>query len=119
MEGYFDGSKDSIKITNDGKDSFVYNGITNWLYEEEILYQTNAMWWSPKSINLAYIKFNDTHVKFYEFPIYDGSPYGNFNRVRYPKPDTQNPFARVYIYNTKTKQNIELDIPFTDIVDPL
>lgn len=118
MESYFDGSRQSKKITNDGNDSFVYNGVTDWLYEEEILYQTNAMWWSPDSTKLAYIKFDDSNVKFYEFRMYDGSPYGHINRVRYPKPDTPNPIARVHIYNTINEQTMQLDLPFSDSFDP-
>lgn len=108
MKQFFDGKKDSFQITADGKDSYIYNGITDWLYEEEILYQTNAMWWSPDSVKLAYIKFNDSQVEFYMFPIYDGSPYGYMNKIRYPKPDTHNPKATVYIYHTETGDTLKL-----------
>ncbi|CAF0793607.1 unnamed protein product [Brachionus calyciflorus] len=118
MEEFFDGSKKSKKITHDGNDSYIYNGITDWLYEEEILYQTNAIWWSPDNYKLAYIKFNDSMVNFYEFPNYDGTPYGKINKIRYPKPDTPNPTARIYIYDTRIDSNIMLEIPNTISIDP-
>lgn len=111
MSKYFDGVKESTQITIDGKDKLIYNGITDWLYEEEILYQTNAMWWSPDSFKLAFIKFNDSMVEFYSFPIYDGSQYGFFNQIRYPKPDTKNPTAFVYVYNTEIGDTVKLQIP--------
>jgi hypothetical protein len=111
MSKFFDGNKEAIQITNDGKDLDIYNGITDWLYEEEVLYQTNAMWWSSDSLKLAYIKFNDTQVEYYRFPIYDSSPYGYMNKLRYPKPDSPNPTAFVYIYNTQIGDTQKLILP--------
>lgn len=111
MSKFFDGNKEAIQITHDGKDSEIYNGITDWLYEEEILYQTNAIWWSPDSKKMAYIKFNDSQVEFYKFPLYDGSPYGYINQIRYPKPDTKNPSAFVFIYNTEIGDTLKLIVP--------
>ena len=60
MYKYFDGIKETAQITIDGKENFVYNGITDWLYEEEIIGQTNALWWASDSLKIAFIKFNDT-----------------------------------------------------------
>lgn len=111
MAKFFDGNREAIQVTHDGRDSDVYNGITDWLYEEEILGQTNAMWWSPDSVKIAYIKFNDTSVEFYQFPVYDGSPYGYMNRIRYPKPDKPNPTASVHIYNTEIGDTQKLLVP--------
>jgi hypothetical protein len=111
MEKFFDGNKESTQITLDGLDWTIYNGITDWLYEEEILFQTNAMWWSPDSLKLAYIKFNDSSVEFYSFAMYDSSQYDHMNKVRYPKPDTQNPKAQLFVYNTNIGDTIELNVP--------
>lgn len=111
MGKFFDGNKEAIQVTHDGKESDIYNGITDWLYEEEILYQTNAIWWSPDSLKVAYIKFNDSGVEFYRFPIYDGSPYGYMNRIRYPKPDMPNPTAFVFVYNTEIGDTLKLIVP--------
>jgi dipeptidyl aminopeptidase len=111
VENFFDSQKNLIQLTNDGLENTIYNGITDWLYEEEILLQTNAMWWSPESSKLAYLKFNDSLVEYYHFPIYDGTPYGSLNKVRYPKPDTKNPKVSIYIYSDQTKNSTELPIP--------
>lgn len=111
MTKFFHGDRESVQITFDGKESVIYNGLTDWLYEEEILCQTNAMWWSPDSLKLAYIKFNDSQVEYYSFPIYDNSPYTYLNRVRYPKPDTPNPTVEVFIYNTEIGDTLKLLLP--------
>lgn len=111
MAKYFDGLKESTQITIDGKDKLVYNGIADWLYEEEILSDSKAMWWSPDSLKLAFIKFNDSQVEFYSFPIYDESQYGAFNTIRYPKTDTKNPTASVFIYNTQIGDTLKLKLP--------
>ena len=43
------------------------NGIADWIYEEEILSSARAYFWSPAAKNLAFIKFDDSHVDI--FPI--------------------------------------------------
>lgn len=111
MQNYFNGDKASTQITNDGLDLYIYNGISDWLYEEEILYTTNAMWWSPDSTKLAYLKFNDTDVDFYMFPTYDGAQYGNLNKIRYPKPGSKNPIVKLFIYLTTSNKTVELEVP--------
>ena len=105
------GLRQTSQITNDGANQTIYNGITDWLYEEEILQQTNALWWSPDSAYLAFIKFNDSMVDYFYFPSYDGAPYSNMNKVRYPKPDGKNPVAKVLVYDTNRKLSRELSVP--------
>ena len=68
------------------------------------------MWWSPDSLKLAFIKFNDSLVEFYSFPIYDGSQYGSFSQIRYPKTDTKNPTASVFVHNTVIGDTIKLQL---------
>jgi hypothetical protein len=113
MGKFYEGDRNSIQITFDGKDKTIYNGLSDWLYEEEILYQSSAMWWSPDSSKLAYIKFNDSKVEYYAFTMYDSSQYGQVNKIRYPKPDTPNPSAAVYIYNTEAGDTTKLSVPKT------
>jgi hypothetical protein len=111
MTKFFDGISDSIQLTFDGFENTIYNGISDWLYEEEILYQTNAMWWSTTSDKLAFLKFNDTLVKTYSFPSYDGSQYDRLNELRYPKPDTTNPLATIFVYHVADGNTVKLNVP--------
>uniref|UniRef100_A0A915C542 Dipeptidylpeptidase IV N-terminal domain-containing protein n=1 Tax=Parascaris univalens TaxID=6257 RepID=A0A915C542_PARUN len=51
----------ALPITFTG-DAFSYNGITDWLYEEEIFSSSKAVWWSPSGKYLAYASFDDRSV---------------------------------------------------------
>ncbi|XP_074657639.1 inactive dipeptidyl peptidase 10-like isoform X2 [Tubulanus polymorphus] len=75
------------RITTTGVKGTVYNGIPDWLYEEEILDSGKAFWWSPQGTYLCYAMFDDTQVPLYEFPEYGGSNQINSEnrKVRYPK----------------------------------
>ncbi|KAK2185845.1 hypothetical protein NP493_221g02021 [Ridgeia piscesae] len=55
---------DSIatRLTTTGQSEQIFNGYTDWLYEEEILLQPSAHWWSPDSTLICYAVFNDTDV---------------------------------------------------------
>ncbi|GAU96755.1 hypothetical protein RvY_08152-2 [Ramazzottius varieornatus] len=80
----------------------IYNGIPDWLYEEEILSSDHAVWWSPDSKYLAYLSFNDTEVQTFAFDTYgyDANPakqYSNSTKIRYPKAGTKNPAVALYI----------------------
>ncbi|KAJ8396398.1 hypothetical protein AAFF_G00019750 [Aldrovandia affinis] len=49
----------SLRLTSSGKEGLVYNGIADWLYEEEILQSQVAHWWSPDGERLAFLAIND------------------------------------------------------------
>lgn len=104
-------SKEVNQITFDGEDLDIYNGIADWLYEEEILERSNTIWWSPDSQNIAYLKINNTLVDLYEFPIYDGSQYNNKKMLKYPKVGRPIPTAKAVLHNVKTNKSIELSPP--------
>uniref|UniRef100_A0A667ZT32 Dipeptidyl-peptidase 6b n=1 Tax=Myripristis murdjan TaxID=586833 RepID=A0A667ZT32_9TELE len=65
----------SIRLVSTGKEGVVFNGLADWLYEEEILQSHIAHWWSPDGLWLAYATINDTLVPKMEVPIFTGSPY--------------------------------------------
>eukprot|EP00064_Thunnus_orientalis_P001733 superscaffoldBa00000120_g1736 len=52
----------SIRLVATGKEGVVFNGLPDWLYEEEILQTHIAHWWSPDGLRLAYMTINDTLV---------------------------------------------------------
>ena len=41
----------------------VFNGIADWVYEEEVISDTRALWFSPDSNRITWIEFNDTAVE--------------------------------------------------------
>lgn len=99
------------RLTKDGEDLKIYNGINDWLYEEEIAEKSQSMWWNERSDKLAYLKINDTNVNIYEFPVYDGSSYDFKTKIRYPKLNEIIPTAQVFVYDTKSESTIALEVP--------
>jgi hypothetical protein len=67
----------------------VYNGIPDWVFEEEVFEDNYALWWSPDGTKLVWGHFNDTEVEFYVLPEYGSwkeiEPYPAYQQVRYPK----------------------------------
>ncbi|XP_050740864.1 uncharacterized protein LOC108033860 isoform X2 [Drosophila biarmipes] len=58
------------RITQDAVPGVVYNGIPDWLYEEEILHANNAIWMSDNGQLMLFATFNDTHVQEQHFAWY-------------------------------------------------
>lgn len=56
------------QVTEDGKRNAVLNGIPDWVYEEEFSFN-RALEFSADSKMLAYIRFDETEVPSYSFPV--------------------------------------------------
>lgn len=87
------------RLTFDGKQDEIFNGVPDWLYEEEILADAPAYQVSPKSTSLAYMSFNDSQVEIMSFHHY-GPPSNvipNLQRIRYPKTGRVNPRVSVHV----------------------
>ena len=67
----------------------VFNGIPDWVFEEEVFEDNYALWWSPDGNKLVWGHFNDTEVGSYVMPEYGSwkqiEPYPDYIPVRYPK----------------------------------
>uniref|UniRef100_A0A8D1QUT1 A-type potassium channel modulatory protein DPP6 n=1 Tax=Sus scrofa TaxID=9823 RepID=A0A8D1QUT1_PIG len=77
--------KQAIRVVSTGKEGVIYNGLSDWLYEEEILKSYVAHWWSPDGTRLAYATINDSRVPVMELPTYTGSIYPAVKPYHYPK----------------------------------
>jgi hypothetical protein len=58
-----------FSLTTDGSHN-ILNGISDWVYEEEILGDGISTWFSPSGNSLAFIKYDDTNVKEYHLQYY-------------------------------------------------
>uniref|UniRef100_A0A1A9ZFA6 Venom dipeptidyl peptidase 4 n=1 Tax=Glossina pallidipes TaxID=7398 RepID=A0A1A9ZFA6_GLOPL len=58
------------RITRDAIPGIIYNGIPDWLYEEEILNSNNAIWMSHDGHMMLYASFNDSLVQEQHFAWY-------------------------------------------------
>lgn len=77
-------------ITTNGVDRVIYNGVADWVYEEEVFGTDGAIWISPNGEKMAFAYFDDTNVKEFTYETY-GTPgsladqYPEYHTIRYPK----------------------------------
>uniref|UniRef100_A0A9J2PAQ6 Peptidase S9 prolyl oligopeptidase catalytic domain-containing protein n=1 Tax=Ascaris lumbricoides TaxID=6252 RepID=A0A9J2PAQ6_ASCLU len=95
--------------------AFNYNGITDWLYEEEIFSSSKAVWWSPSGKYLAYASFDDRSVDRVMVPHYDSADvYPRHEEVAYPKAGTANqPLVSLWIWQKQRNVTYQVDPPTT------
>eukprot|EP00096_Caligus_rogercresseyi_P014387 TRINITY_DN689_c1_g1_i3.p1 TRINITY_DN689_c1_g1~~TRINITY_DN689_c1_g1_i3.p1 ORF type:complete len:850 (-),score=196.30 TRINITY_DN689_c1_g1_i3:804-3353(-) len=94
-------------ITNSGVDGKIFNGIPDWVFEEEIFESNSALWWSPDGTKLVWGTFNDTKVEAMILQAYGKLspnpsplyfPYPKFEEpLRYPKVGTRNPSVSLWL----------------------
>ena len=85
------------RITSDESDT-ILNGILDWSYQEEIYGRGNfkAIWWSPDSRQLAFLRLDITAV--YPFTLADSrTPRGGTLTTRYPKVGDPIPAAQLWV----------------------
>uniref|UniRef100_H3DKF2 Dipeptidyl-peptidase 10 (Non-functional) n=1 Tax=Tetraodon nigroviridis TaxID=99883 RepID=H3DKF2_TETNG len=87
----------SWRLTSSGQEGIIFNGIADWLYEEEILHTQVAHWWSPDGSRLAYLTINDSLVPNMLLPRFTGSLYPRGKEYPYPKLAQVNPTVRLYV----------------------
>ena len=59
-----------IAVTSDGEKDNVFNGIPDWVYEEEVLGVNFAHYINDVGDLMAFAQFNDTLVKDFRYPFY-------------------------------------------------
>ena len=108
-------------ITNDGEINKIINGIPDWVYEEEFSYN-KALEWSPNSTELAYVRFDESEVKEFSFPLYRGSQpakeeyalYPGEYTFKYPKAGEKNSEVSVRVFNIKNRTTKTMAIKDTE-----
>ncbi|XP_069698609.1 venom dipeptidyl peptidase 4-like [Periplaneta americana] len=90
------------RLTFSGVPGVIYNGVPDWVYEEEVLGSGSALWFSPNGASLAFASFNDTEVRTASYVHYGepgslDSQYSSTVSIRYPKPGTANPRVGLYV----------------------
>ncbi|XP_060113213.1 dipeptidyl peptidase 4 [Heteronotia binoei] len=97
-----------VRITTNGKENTIFNGVADWVYEEEMFGTHAALWWSPNGSFLAYAEINDTGVPVIEYSFYaeDTLQYPKTIRIPYPKAGATNPTVRLFVVNTESLPSI-------------
>ncbi len=101
------------QVTKDGEKNKIINGISDWVYEEEFSV-TNLISWSPDSEALAYVRFDETHVREYSMPMYGRGSYPYEERFKYPKAGERNSAVTLHSYSVETKKIKTLKVPMDE-----
>ena len=109
------------QVTEDGKYNEVLNGIPDWVYEEEFGFN-RAFDFSADSKMLAYIRFDESKVPMYSFPLYQGmnpsldqyAVYPGSYDYKYPMPGVDNSKVSVHTFDIKSKVTRKLDLPLDE-----
>lgn len=96
------------QITKDGKENAILNGYADWVYEEE-LDMSSAASWSPDGSKIAFLRFDESRVKEYNFALYDNLYPTDF-KYKYPKAGEDNSLVDVFIYDVATAQLTKVDL---------
>ncbi|KAK7440383.1 Dipeptidyl peptidase 4 [Stygiomarasmius scandens] len=94
-----------IRVTSSGNAS-LFHGVPDWVYEEEVFGGDFALWWSPDSQKVAFLRFDETDVDEFSFPVYNPTednnaviPYTTEVTMKYPKPGYNNPLVSVHVFD--------------------
>nr|XP_039253153.1 prolyl endopeptidase FAP-like isoform X1 [Styela clava] len=96
------------QVTSDGSQNDVYNGIPDWVYEEEMIGSNNVLYWAPDSSSFAYLKTDDTNTERVKFSMYGDAQYPETITIAYPKAGTTNPTVKMFVYDIAAATNVEL-----------
>lgn len=118
---YYRSAPDSLvdtQITDDGQADAIFNGVPDWVYEEEVLSSDNAIWLSKNGGRMVFATFDDRAVDVFDYPIYGetGSmqfQYTTSTAIRYPKPGRKNPLVSLWSVDLQdlTAPKIQLAAP--------
>ncbi|XP_072903684.1 inactive dipeptidyl peptidase 10-like isoform X1 [Hemitrygon akajei] len=89
----------ALRLTSSGKEGIIYNGIADWLYEEELIHSHVTHWWSPNGERLAFLMINDSLVPNMIIPRFTGNLYPKGKQYPYPKAGQVNPIVKLFVVN--------------------
>ncbi|XP_050596155.1 venom dipeptidyl peptidase 4 isoform X3 [Bombus affinis] len=109
------------QITDTGVFGIIYNGVPDWVYEEEVFGSNKALWFSPSGSKLAFGYFDDSHTPIITIPFY-GYPgsltfqYTSAISIHYPKSGTTNPTVKLFYVDLE--KVVQGNVSLTEIEHP-
>lgn len=106
------------QVTDDGKSNSIINGIPDWVYEEEFAFD-RALEFSADNTMLAFVRFDESEVLSYSFPLFAGShpkiddftDYPGYYTYKYPKAGYENSKVEVRTYDIKSHVTRTMKLP--------
>ncbi|WP_147678402.1 S9 family peptidase [Algibacter pacificus] len=102
-------SGETSQITFDGENNKIINGITDWVYEEEFAF-VRAFDWNADGTQIAYIRFDETHVPEFSMDVYGTALYQTQEVFKYPKAGEANSKVSLHVYNLKTAKTTPINL---------
>ena len=107
-----------IAVTKDGEKNKIINGVPDWVYQEEFG-MLSSLTWSPDNLMLAFIKWDESEVPTYSFPLYRGecepmeqySYYPGQFEYKYPVAGETNSTVKVISYDVETRALKTMNVP--------
>lgn len=104
----------ATQLTFDGGPDLIH-GVPDWVYEEEVLLDRSALWFSPDARYIAFLSFNEINVSTYELSSFMNNQryppsYPRNLALHYPTVGASNPLVQLYVVEvaTNTVQNIPI-----------
>jgi len=101
--------KTEKQITKDGKINSIINGITDWVYEEELGF-VRAFEWNAKGDKIAFLRLDETEVPEFSMDIFGSDLYPSEQVFKYPKAGEANSKVSLHMYDVKTEETEEIDL---------
>ena len=109
------------QITKDGKYNHIINGKPDWVYEEEFVTDRSLAFSADNSM-LCWIRYDETDVPEFSFPVYKGLMPSNDSLLtypgsysyKYPMAGEQNSRVKVLSYDIKSHATRTLQVPIDE-----
>ncbi|MDE6137469.1 MAG: S9 family peptidase [Muribaculaceae bacterium] len=106
-----------VAVTTDGERNSVINGVPDWTYEEEFT-TTCSMAWAPDALTLSYLRYDESDVPMYSFPLYEGfcdprteyALYPGAYSYKYPVAGAVNSRVSLHSYDVETRKIKDIEI---------
>lgn len=106
------------QVTKDGRKNEVINGIPDWVNEEEFG-NDRSMIFSADSKQLIWVRYDESAVSQYSFPLYKGmvpehmeyAEYPGSYTYKYPVAGADNAKCSVWSFDIASRQTRQLQVP--------
>ncbi len=97
------------QITFDGQKNSIINGLTDWVYEEELSF-VRAFDWNKTGDKIAFIRFDESEVPEFSMSVFGKELYPQVETFKYPKAGEKNSSVSLHIYDLNNQKTAQVDL---------